>query len=137
MDTELRRKLAQAARTAAAHAYNPYSGFSVGAAVVDTHGRTFSGCNIENASYGLTCCAERAALFSAVSAGAKPGEIQGMVIYVPGDQAHASCGACRQVMLELMEPSAPVVSCCDGTGEVSGTVSELLPTPFELRPPKS
>ena len=111
------RELLDAARGAARRAYAPYSNFRVGAAVLAADGRVFTGCNVENASYGLTLCAERAALASAVDAGAE--RIAGVAVFcldaVPGpdgklpEGAAAPCGACRQWLAELA-PDAWVVT---------------------------
>ena len=119
------------ARAAAERAYVPYSKFRVGAAV-EAASATFAGCNVENASYGLTVCAERVALFTAVAAGHRRiGRIAvtcidaGAKLGAPG---RMPCGACRQVMVELMGPDGEVV--IDGVG--SFRVAELLPTAFTL-----
>lgn len=112
---------------AAGNAYAPYSHFAVGAAVQDSSGAVYAGCNVENASFGLTQCAERAALTAAVAAGAAPGSLTMLVIYTPGQNIQAPCGACRQVMQELMAPDSRVIACCDGTDTCSWTPQEYLP----------
>ena len=115
---------------AAANSYSPYSQFRVGAAVLAPSGAVYSGCNVENASFGLTQCAERAALTAAISAGEIPGSLSCLVLYIPGKRVHPPCGACRQVMRELMSDDSVVFSFCD-TGEVrSWTASDYLPDPF-------
>jgi len=91
--------LVTAARDAMANAYAPYSQFRVGAAVEDTDGRMFAGCNVESASYGLTICAERMALGAAVAAGAR--RLRRVVVTTEVDPAAAPCGACRQLLAEL------------------------------------
>jgi cytidine deaminase len=93
-------------------------------------GRIYAGCNVENASFSLTQCAERAALTAAIADGAEPGSISALLIYTPGPRAHAPCGACRQVMHELMTPDSLVVSCCDGDATSIWLGSEHLPEPF-------
>jgi cytidine deaminase len=118
------------ARTAAARSYSPYSHFPVGAAVTSEAGNIYQGCNVENASFSLTQCAERSALTSAVSGGAAPRSLTALLIYTPGVTAHTPCGACRQVMHELMAPDSIIVSCCDGDETRSWTRSEYLPDPF-------
>ena len=123
-------RLLQSARNASAGAYSPYSKFRVGAAVLDAADNIHAGCNVENASYGLTSCAERNALAAAMAAGVR--ELTAILIYVPGNRLFEPCGACRQVMLELMPASAPVWSASD-TDMRSWTVSELLPEPFGPR----
>jgi cytidine deaminase len=127
-------KLGEQARAARARAYAPYSKFRVGAALLLDNGAVVLGSNVENASYGLTCCAERVAIFSAcvqhpsarivalaVSAGddGHPHE---------GERTRMPCGACRQVMVEFMAPAAPVW--IDGVG--TQTLAQLLPAPFKL-----
>ncbi len=122
-------ELAVAAREAAAHAYCPYSRFRVGAAVLIDDGRIFRGCNVENASYGLTICAERNAVFQAVSHSAGPTVIEAIVIYTPTPEPTAPCGACRQVVNEF-GPDAEVRCVCDGPSELRFRLRELLPAAF-------
>jgi cytidine deaminase len=128
-DKDLVRLKALATR-AAGNSYSPYSHFPVGAAVSDAAGRIYAGCNVENASFGLTQCAERSALATALADGAAPGSLVCMVIYAPGAQAHPPCGACRQVMYELMAEDSLVVSCCDSDEVKTWKRSEYLPGPF-------
>lgn len=123
--------LVERARAAAACAYSPYSQFQVGAAAQTADGRIFAGCNIENASYGLTCCAERNALFKAISEGVGIGEIRRLLIYTPGRRLYTSCGACRQVITELA-PDALLISTCDSSETHTMTAAEALPIPFRL-----
>ena len=120
--------LLAAAREASAHAHCPYSRFAVGAAVRAADGRMFTGCNVENASFGLTMCAERNAIFQAVAAGAK--DIVALAVYTPTSQPVSPCGACRQVMAEF--GAADVLSSCDGETTKRWTVAELLPDAFGL-----
>ena len=124
---ETLKQLESAARAAAAMAYAPYSKFRVGAAVLGESGRIHSGCNVENASYGLASCAERNAIFSAVGAG--EGEISAVVIYTPTPTATAPCGACRQVIGEF-GADAVIISICDGDGRIESTLRDLLPGSF-------
>jgi cytidine deaminase len=127
-----RRTMQSCAQQAAMSAYAPYSRFPVGAAVMDHAGRVFAGCNVENASYGLTLCAERNAIAAAVAAGVRKGELQAVWIYTPGERVAQPCGACRQVMHEMMQPGARVFASCAG-GQVSEwTVEQILPDPFVL-----
>ena len=88
------------------HAYAPYSNYTVGAAILCDDGKIYSGVNIENASYGLTNCAERTAIFKAVSEGVK--EIKAIVIVNGTSEMSKPCGACRQVMSEFMKADTPV-----------------------------
>lgn len=120
-------KLRQAAKTAAARAYAPYSGFHVGAAIWTDKG-LFTGANVENASYGLTNCAERTAIFAAAAAGAR--RLHCVVVYTPTPGATAPCGACRQVIFEFGGPDARVVSCCDVDEIIDTTCDALLPAAF-------
>lgn len=121
------KELERAARTAAGRAYAPYSKFHVGAAVLGDSGRIHSGCNVENASYGLASCAERNAIFAAIGAGERA--IRAVAIYTPTPTATAPCGACRQVIREFGS-DAIVISVCDGPGRLESTLGELLPKSF-------
>ncbi len=123
-------RLKPRAKTAAVYSHSPYSRFRVGAAVITEHGEIYQGCNVENASFSLTQCAERSALTAAVSDGVTPGTIKALLIYTPGETAHPPCGACRQVMHELMAEDALVISCCDSEERKSWTGPEYLPDPF-------
>jgi cytidine deaminase len=116
------------AKAASAHAYCPYSGFAVGAAVQSADGRLFSGCNVENASYGLAICAERNAVFHAVAAGAR--EIVAVALYTPTPAHTTPCGACRQVLLEFAA-NADVLCGSEGS-EGRFSVRSLLPHGFSL-----
>ena len=122
--------LLAAARTAGRRALAPYSRFPVGAAVQGNDGAIYPGCNIESASYPLTMCAERVAIFSALAAGTRPRRLA--VSCLQGDSSEPNtlmpCGACRQVMTDQMAPDAPVL--VDGVGMF--TVAELLPRGFRL-----
>ncbi|MBI1900698.1 MAG: cytidine deaminase [Planctomycetia bacterium] len=119
--------LVQAAKEASRRAYAPYSGLSVGAAVLAEGGEIYCGCNVENASFGLTICAERNAVFQAVAAGER--KITHVAIYVSGDRPATPCGACRQVLLELA-PDASVLCACDGEKTLLLRVADLLPEAF-------
>lgn len=123
-------RLREEAESAAAESYSPYSRFRVGAAVLAQSGAVYRGCNVENASFGLTQCAERAALTAAIAAGEPPGSLECLVLYIPGDHAHPPCGACRQVMRELMSEDSRVWSFCDGDAVRSWSASDYLPDPF-------
>jgi len=117
----------QAAKNVSQNAHCPYSHFAVGAVVQCKSGRCFAGCNVENASYGLTCCAERNAIFQMIASGEK--EFVRIVIYTPTAEPTSPCGACRQVMFEF-GPNADVISVCDGPNTLQTTVRELLPHGF-------
>jgi len=125
-------KLHAPAKSASENAYSPYSGARVGASVLDVNGNIYSGCNVENASYGLTQCAERNALAAAVNAGMKPGTASTLLIYATGFDVLAPCGACRQVMRELLADDALIISCHSETDFRSWSIGELLPDSFVL-----
>ena len=121
------------ARRAASHAHCPYSNFHVGAAVRCEDGSVIDGCNVENASYGLSICAERVALFTAISQGKQPIELAVSCIDAQSDASPESrmpCGACRQVMQELLPANAAIQ--IDGVG--TRHLQQLLPEGFELNP---
>jgi cytidine deaminase len=117
------------ARQARDRAYAPYSDFRVGAALECRDGRIFTGCNVENASYGLCNCAERAAIFKAVSDGAT--DFRRIAVIADTENPVSPCGACRQVMLEMLGEDVQVIMCnLRGATEIR-TVGELLPLPFK------
>ena len=118
--------LVDAARRVRAHAYAPYSGFTVGAAVLDAGGSIFTGANVENASYGLSVCAERSAIASAISAGSR--RLVELVVFTDAKPPSAPCGACRQVMREF-GPDMVVTAVGPG-GVRTWRMSELLPDAF-------
>ena len=124
----MKQELLNAALSARERAYAPYSKFLVGAAVLAKSGKIYTGCNIENASYGLTVCAERNALFSAVGAG----EREFIALCVVGDtEAPISpCGACRQVMAEFKIPRIILANLKGDVKEYA--LEELLPYGFSL-----
>ncbi|MCL6634699.1 MAG: cytidine deaminase [Peptococcaceae bacterium] len=120
-------KLISAAMAARERAYAPYSGFRVGAAVLTGEGRCYTGCNVENASYGLTCCAERVALFKAVSDGER--SFEAMAVTAGTEDFCAPCGACRQVLAEFGPEMKVFMLNARGEYRVQ-TVAELLPAAF-------
>jgi len=120
-------QLAHSARTVQAHAYAPASRFRVGAAVLAEDGRIFSGCNVENASYGLTICAERAAVFTAVANGVRA--IRAVAVVTDLVDPARPCGACRQVLAEF-GPAMQVVLLGSGGTQVATSLDRLLPDPF-------
>ena len=124
--------LVAAARAAAAHSYSPYSHYAVGAALLAADGAVFSGCNVENASYGLTNCAERTALFKAVSEGRR----EFAALAIVGGTARSPalpCGACRQALAEFCAPSMPVaVTPLRRGAPVVRALGDYLPFSFAL-----
>jgi cytidine deaminase len=122
-------ELERAAKAAAAHAYCPYSRFAVGCAVLTGDGVIASGCNVENASYGLTSCAERNAIFRAIGDGAT--SIAALVVYTPTAAPVTPCGACRQVIAEFGR-EARIRMICDGPEAIERGIDELLPAGFAL-----
>jgi cytidine deaminase len=127
-DRELIRRAAEVSR----HAYVPASHFAVGAALRTSSGAIHVGCNVENASYGLTMCAERAAVAAAVAAEGPGVEIAAIAVSTDAAATCSPCGACRQVIAEL-GPNAAVLYQRDGR-HVRQTIAELLPDAFTLRP---
>lgn len=120
-------RLKSAARSASEHAYCPYSKFRVGAAILTDEDEFITGCNVENASYGLTICAERNAVFQMVARAKSP--LRAIVIYTPTRVPSAPCGACRQVINEF-GPQAEIISICDGPDVLRQKLSALLPDAF-------
>jgi cytidine deaminase len=124
-------RLIEAARAAMKNAYAPYSNFKVGAALLTTTGQIFAGCNVENASYGMTNCAERTAIFSAVSQSGPSLEIQSIAIVNDQNAPCSPCGACRQVIYEF-GPRA-IVFFLSANGWKTLPVADLLPEGFRLK----
>ena len=122
--------LIAAARAVREHAHADYSGFKVGAALETVDGTIITGCNIENATYGLTVCAERVAIFKALSEGHR--EFRRMVVVAPPEAPTPPCGACRQILWEFAGDLEVVLANLNGeTGR--HRMSELLPQPFDAR----
>ncbi|MBN2466040.1 cytidine deaminase [candidate division WOR-3 bacterium] len=128
MTKSTQARLLRAARQASTRAYAPFSKFKVGAAVLTTSGRIFSGCNVENNSYGLTVCAERVAIFKAVSAGQR--DIRAVLVYVDTPKLTAPCGACLQVIGEFSEDPEVILS--NGRSTKIYRLRQLLPHSFKL-----
>ncbi|WP_293662619.1 cytidine deaminase [uncultured Phascolarctobacterium sp.] len=120
------KKLLAAALAARENAYAPYSKFKVGAAVETADGHIFTGCNVENASYGLTCCAERNAVFAAIGSGAR--SFKALCVVADTEEPVAPCGACRQVLAEFPFEKI-ILANCKGLTKIM-TVAELLPYGF-------
>ncbi len=124
--------LLAAARQAQTFAYAPYSNFAVGAAVLLSDGTIYPGCNVENASFGMTVCAERVALFTAISAGRL--DIAAVAVYTSAPNLCKPCGACRQVITEFSKTDNPITILCACAGEETSTepITALLPDNFVL-----
>lgn len=123
--------LLQAAWTARSHAFAPYSHFQVGAALQDREGRIVGGCNVENAAYPTSLCAERTAICAAVAGGMKPGDMVALVVVTEADLLTPPCGSCRQVIAEFAE-DLPVLL-ANGRERQLHQLSQLLPHAFTGR----
>jgi cytidine deaminase len=117
------------AHEARENAYAPYSGFAVGAAVLTASGRIYTGVNVENASYGLTICAERVAIAGAIAAGER--ELVAMAIVADSASLPRPCGACLQVMAEFNPGMSVIVANLDGQSQTCA-LTDLLPQPFRI-----
>jgi homotetrameric cytidine deaminase len=128
--------LLDAAARVAANSYSPYSQFRVGSAILDSRGEVHVGTNVENASYGLTICAERSAVFGMVaesvsaSSESGAGRIIAVAVWVDAPEPVSPCGACRQVLTEFGNPDTEVILGCSAGGRRDVTLGELLPDPF-------
>jgi cytidine deaminase len=120
--------LAAAARAAREHAHAPYSGYRVGAALLDEHGRVHSGCNVENAAYPQGLCAEAVALGALVTGGGT--HVRAVVVAGSGAEAVVPCGGCRQKLSEFASADTPVISVDGANNRARHTLGELLPFGF-------
>ena len=125
-------KLIDNALIAKANAYSPYSKFKVGAAILLKNGNYILGCNIENKSYSMTMCAERCALFKLISDGFTKADVVAMAVVANTDEPVTPCGACREVMSELLNDDTPIVLANNRRDRIIVSVKELLPLAFEL-----
>jgi cytidine deaminase len=129
IDGETAQRLMAAARAAATCAYVPYSSFPVGAAALTASGEVVTGANVENVSYGLTCCAERTACFTAAAAGHR--EIVAIAVTALKVQTVTPCGACRQVLNEFKPMDTDMIVILDGASAISQVpLTDLLPRAF-------
>ena len=126
-----RTRLTKAAKSAMKNAYAPYSGFCVGAAILTAEGKVFAGCNVENASYGMTNCAERTAIFSAIAQRGPSLDIKAVAVTNSKGVACSPCGACRQVIYEF-GPDA-IVFYQGKNGPAQSHITALLPEGFRLK----
>ncbi|MGO3534705.1 MAG: cytidine deaminase [Leuconostoc mesenteroides] len=122
------RELVDVANQALNDTYTPYSHFPVGAALLGENGEIFKGVNIENVSFGLTNCAERTAIFTAIAAGQR--HFHGLVISGRTDEPISPCGACRQVMVEFFDPDMPIWLINNQGKEIETNIAELMPGSF-------
>ena len=122
-------KLIAEAKMAREKAYAPYSNFKVGAAVLTSNGKIFSGCNIENSSYGLSICAERVAIFNAVSSGYR--EFTKIAVVTDSEPSASPCGACRQVIFEFGDDIEVIMANLKGDMRIA-RIDELLKDGFKL-----
>jgi cytidine deaminase len=127
---EKQQEMLSAARAAFKNAHAPYSNFRVGSAILTEHGVLYSGCNVENASYGLTICAERNAIFAAVAAEGPGMRIQAVAVATERDGPCAPCGACRQVIYEFGPDALVLFRGQSGTEQMA--ITKLLPEGFRL-----
>lgn len=119
------------AKQASKNSYSPFSRFAVGACVLASSGKTYNGCNVENSSFGMTICAERCAIFKAVSEGER--EILAIAIYSPNSDDCNPCGACRQVMYEFQPDDNEVEIVTESASElIVRKLSEYLPYGFKI-----
>lgn len=126
----MKAQLVAVARAARAHSYSPYSHFAVGAALLCADGSIVSGCNVENASYGLTICAERNAVFQAVAQGKR--DFQALAVVGSGSTPVWPCGACLQVLAEFAPTLTLYIGSAEGEEIITTTVQALLPAQFSL-----
>lgn len=128
MNPEWEEELLRAAWEVRERAHAPFSKFKVGSALRDDSGRIFTGCNVENATYGLTMCAERVAIFKAISEGA--GKIEQVVVVADTNTLTPPCGACRQLLWEFCRDAELVLGNLSGQRERFG-IEQIFPRPFD------
>jgi cytidine deaminase len=127
----MRERLIRSARKVMKNAYSPFSKFRVGAAILTSQGKIYVGCNVENSSYGMTNCAERAAIFSAIAKGGPELEIRAVAVANDHGVACSPCGACRQVIFEF-GPRA-IIFYEGEEGPKQSLITDLLPEGFRLK----
>jgi len=124
-------ELKEKAKEVAKNAHAVYSSFKVGSAILTKTGNVYTGCNVENTSYGLTVCAERNAIFNAVASEGKV-EIEQVVVYTETGKPASPCGACRQVIYEFCGSDIKIHCCCDSDEVIDTSIKQLLPDAFNL-----
>ena len=129
IDAERAERLIQAATVSRANSVSHRSGFAVGAAIEAEDGKIYGGCNVENSTYGLTVCAERVAVWKALSEGVR--KFKAVAVVTGADSPTPPCGACRQILWEFVG-DVPIVSATVGGARKFYTVGELLPEPFDF-----
>jgi len=129
MDPQQQERLLETAWRSRENAVSKRSGFAVGAAIEGEDGRIFGGCNVENSTYGLTVCAERVAIWKALSEGVR--RFRAVAVVTGAEDPTPPCGACRQILWEFAG-DVPVVSATTGGRRKTYRMSELLPEPFEF-----
>ncbi len=125
-------ELLQLAKDASRKAYAPYSRFPVGCVITTEKGGRYTGCNIENISFGLTMCAERSAIFKAITEEGHDMKVVQVIIYTPTDNPIAPCGACRQVIYEFGK-DAEIISKCNSEISLAGKIDYFLPDSPDIR----
>jgi len=129
IEPALEQKLVEAAMRARSHALCEYSGFAVGAAIEDAEGKIWGGCNVENSTYGLTVCAERVAIWKALSEGVR--KFRAVAVVTEAEEPTAPCGACRQILWQFAG-DVPIVSATVGGKKKQYRLSQIFPEPFEF-----
>ena len=131
MDAQTEDRLVEAAAKYRGNAVSKRSGFSVGAAIEDADGRIWGGCNVENSTYGLTVCAERVAIWKALSEGVRLGSFRAVAVVTGADDPTPPCGACRQILWEFAG-DVPIVSATEGGRRKRYLLSEIFPERFDF-----
>jgi cytidine deaminase len=129
IETATEERLVAAATSARQNAVSQRSGFSVGAAIEDAQGKIWGGCNVENSTYGLTVCAERVAIWKALSEGVR--KFRAVAVVTGAEEPTPPCGACRQILWEFAG-DVPIVSATTGGGRKRYRLSEIFPEPFDF-----
>jgi cytidine deaminase len=129
IETATEERLVAAATSARQNAISQRSGFSVGAAIEDAQGKIWGGCNVENSTYGLTVCAERVAIWKALSEGVR--KFRAVAVVTGAEEPTPPCGACRQILWEFAG-DVPIVSATTGGGRKRYRLSEIFPEPFDF-----